>query len=98
MGAATVVTLLGVFVAVAAVALYLIVIAFTLNKVSFTVGTVLIGVRSIASQCEPLNGVISDIVKDIAAIERALGNLVSEGDRLALTAGQARSRRSRARR
>ena len=98
MGAATVVTLIGVFVAVAAIALYLIIIAATLNKVSFTVGTVLIGVRSIASQCEPLNGVISDIVRDVTAVERAVGELVSEGDRLALGAGQPRGRRQRARR
>ena len=98
MGAASVVTLIGVFVAVAAVALYLIIIAYTLNKVSFTVGTVLIGVRAIASQCEPLKGVVGDIVADITAVERALGNLVSEGDRLALGAGQPRPRRQRARR
>ncbi|MDP9071414.1 MAG: perilipin family protein [Actinomycetota bacterium] len=95
MGAATVVTLIGVFVAVAAVALYLIIIAYTLNKVSFTVGTVLIGVRAIASQCEPLKGVVGDIVADVTAVEQAMGRLVAEGDRLALGAAQPRPRRLR---
>ncbi len=94
MSAASIVTLIGVFVAIAAVALYLIIIAYTLNKVSFTVGTVLIGVRAIASQCEPLKGVVGDIVADVTAVERAMGNLVAEGDRLALGMGQPRSRRA----
>ena len=79
MGAATVVTLIGVFVAVAAVAIYLIIIAYTLNKVSFTVGTVLIGVRAIASQTQPLEAVIRDIYNDVAAINNALEALVSGG-------------------
>lgn len=77
MGAATVVTLIGVFVAVAAVAIYLIIIAYTLNKVSFTVGTVLIGVRAIASQTQPLGSVVRDIYNDVAAINEALSTLVS---------------------
>ncbi len=99
MGPETVVTLIGVAIAVAAVALYLIIIAYTLNRVSFNVGTVLIGVRAIAQQCEPLQGAVSSIVSDVAAIEQAMGNLVAEGDRLALGAGRApRARKSRARR
>jgi hypothetical protein len=99
MGPETVVTLIGVFLAVAAVALYLIIIAYVLNRVSFNVGTVLIGVRAIAQQCEPLQGAVSSIVSDVSAIEQALGNLVSEGDRLALGAGRSpRARKARARR
>lgn len=78
MGLATVVTLLGVFLGVGAVALYLIIIAATLNKVSFTVGTVLIGVRAIASQCEPLGSVIGDIHRETQAIEHALSGLLGE--------------------
>ncbi len=92
-------TLIGVALAVAAVALYLIIVAYTLNRVSFNVGTVLIGVRAIAQQCEPLQGAVSSIVADVTAIEEAMGNLVSEGDRLALGAGRSpRERRARARR
>lgn len=100
MGPETVVTLIGVAIAVAAVALYLIIVAWTLNRVSFNVGTVLIGVRAIAQQCEPLQDVVSSIVSDVTAIEDAMRNLVSEGDRMALGSGarQRASRRSRARR
>lgn len=80
MGAATVVTLIGVFIGVAAIALYLIIIAYTLNRVSFTVGTVLVGVRSIAQQCEPLGSVLRDVVNDVDAIERTMGSLVMAGE------------------
>lgn len=68
-GAATIVTLVGVFAIVAALALYLITIAVILKEVSFNVGTVLIGVRSIAAQTAPLGPVLRDIVNDIRGIE-----------------------------
>lgn len=68
-GLATVVTLFGVFAIVAALALYLITISVILKDVSFTVGTVLIGVRSIAAQTAPLAPVIRDLVNDIHGIE-----------------------------
>jgi hypothetical protein len=79
MGAATVVTLLGVAIIVAALALYLINICLILNHVSFTVGTVIIGVRSIAQACEPLAPVIRDIRNDIAAIDEDLEALATGG-------------------
>ncbi|MGI9033136.1 MAG: hypothetical protein ACR2HY_05555 [Acidimicrobiales bacterium] len=71
-GAATVVTLIGVFAIVAALALYLITIAMILKDVSFNVGTVLIGCRAIAAQTEPLGPVVRDIVADIRGIEEDL--------------------------
>jgi uncharacterized membrane protein YkgB len=80
MGAETIVTLVGVFLAVAAVAVSLIIIAVTLNKVSFMLGTILIGVRSIANQTQPLGSVIGDILKDVTAIEGALDRLVNRGN------------------
>ncbi len=76
-GLATVGTLVGVFVIVAALALYLITIATILKHVSFTVGTVLIGVRAIANQTAPLGPVIRDIVGDVRAIEDDLESLLS---------------------
>lgn len=92
MGLETVVTLIGVFLGVGAVALYLIIIAYTLNKVSFTVGTVLIGVRAIAAQCEPIGSVVSDILREVQAIENALASLLGEKPRRALRApGRARA-------
>lgn len=75
-GLATVVTLVGVFVIVAALALYLITIAAILKHVSFTVGTVLIGVRAIANQCAPLGPVVRDILGDVRAIEDDLESLL----------------------
>lgn len=72
MGIETILLLLGVFLGVGAVALYLIIIAATLNTVSFTVGTVLIGVRAIASQCEPIGAVVRDILGNVTAIEDAM--------------------------
>lgn len=92
MGAATIVTLLGVALGVGAVAIYLIIIAYTLNKVSFTVGTVLIGVRSIAAQCEPIGSVVGDILRQTQDIENALSGLLGEPSRRVLRApGRARA-------
>ena len=79
MGAATVVTLLGVGIIVAAIALYLINIVLILNHVSFTVGTVIIGVRAIAAACEPLAPVIRDIANNVSAIDENLEVLVTGG-------------------
>jgi hypothetical protein len=91
-GLATVVTLVGVFVIVAALAIYLITIAAILRHVSFTVGTVLIGVRAIANQTAPLGPVVRDILGDGRAIEDDLESLLGGSG-----AAPAR-RRSRARR
>jgi uncharacterized protein YoxC len=80
MGLATIVTLIGVAITVAALAFYLITIAATLRHVSFAVGTVLIGVRAIAAQCQPLQPVIRDIVNDVTAIDDDLEALVTGGE------------------
>jgi len=80
MGAATIVTLIGVAIIVAALALYLINICLILNHVSFTVGTVIIGVKAIAQACEPLAPVIRDINNNLAAIDEDLEALVTGGE------------------
>jgi hypothetical protein len=77
MGPETVVTLIGVALIVGALAAYLIIIAYSLYKVSFTLGTVLIGVRAIAARCEPLREVLGSIGNDVAAVEQAMAGLVS---------------------
>lgn len=76
----TIFTLAVVAIIVAALALYLIEIASNLNHVSFTVGTVLVGVRSIAAQTEPLAPVVRDLVSNISAIDSELEALVSQGE------------------
>jgi len=88
MGLATIVTLIGVAITVAALAFYLITIAATLRHVSFTVGTVLIGVRAIAAQCQPLQPVIRDIVNDVTAIDDDLEALVTGGEGRATPSGR----------
>ncbi len=79
MGAATVVTLIGVFVAVAAIATYLIIIAYQLYKVSFELGTVLIGVRAIVQQTEPVAKYVALVLNEVTAINQAAEQLLSWG-------------------
>ena len=92
---AAIVTLVLVFVAVSAIALYLIIVAYTLNNVSFTLGTILIGVRSIAYQTEPVGDVLGGIAGDVKAIEGALGNIVTGAGRPAPQARRPLSARGR---
>lgn len=80
MPAASTVTLILVFVLVAALATYLSVIAYLLNKTSFTLGTVLIGVRAIEQATRPVGEVVNGIGDDVVAIEGALGGLAAQGD------------------
>jgi len=81
MGAATVVTLLGVAIIVAAIALYLIVIASTLNHVSYTLGTVIIGVKAIVNQTDPVPKYVGIILNDVTAIDQAANQLLAWGER-----------------
>lgn len=80
MGIATIVTLVGVGLIVAALALYLITIAAALRHVSFTVGTVIIGVQAIAQACAPIGPAVRDIAGDLAAIDSDLEALVTGGE------------------
>lgn len=74
--AAGYITFLIIALAVAAIAGYLIIVSFILRKVSFTLGTVLIGVRAIANQTQPAKPVVDDIARDVAAIQQALEGLL----------------------
>ncbi len=75
-GLATIVTIIGALAIAAVLAGYLIIITMILREVSFNVGTVLIGVRAIAQQTQPLGPVIRDIVSDVRAIEEDLEGLL----------------------
>ena len=79
MGAATVVTLIGVFLAVAALAGYLIATALILRNVSFTLGTILIGVQAIVEQVKPVATYVGTILSDVVAIDQAADHLLSWG-------------------
>ncbi|HEX6596925.1 MAG TPA: hypothetical protein VF045_08315 [Acidimicrobiales bacterium] len=76
MGIESILLFIGLAVAVATIALYLIVVAAMLRDVSFTVGTVLVGVRSIALQTQPIGSVLRDIVRDVQTIDDALDGLL----------------------
>ena len=80
MGPEAIVTVVGVALIVGALAVYLIVISYSLYKVSYTLGTVLIGVRAIAARCEKLSGVVSSVANDVAAVERAMERLAAGRD------------------
>ena len=82
MGIESILLFVGLAVAVAIIALYLIVVAWMLRDVSFTVGTVLVGVRAIALQVQPIGPVVRDIVRDVQTIDEALLGLVERAEDL----------------
>lgn len=77
MSAASIVTIIGVGVVAGALVVYLTIIAVLLRNVSFTLGTVLIGVRAIANQTQPVGEVVNGIVEDVNAIQRDLNGLLA---------------------
>ena len=79
MGLATILTLVGVAIIVAALALYLILIAWILNRVSFRLGTVLIGVKAIVHQVEDVPRYVGILVNDVMAIDQAAHQLLAWG-------------------
>ena len=79
MGAATIGTLVGVAVIVAALAAYLITISWVLNRVSFRLGTVLIGVKAIVRQTDPVPKYVGIILNDVMAIDQAAHQLLAWG-------------------
>ncbi len=78
LGAATIATFVGVALIVAVLALYLINIAVILRHVSFTLGTVLVGVRAIAHQTQPIGPVVRGLVSDIQDIQDDLASILPD--------------------
>lgn len=74
---AGIVTLIGVALTVAALALYLISVALMLRHVSFTLGTIIAGLWSIAHQTEPLRGVMDQVVNEVAQARSTLDELLA---------------------
>jgi hypothetical protein len=81
MGPETIATLVVVGVVVAVLALYLIAYTVKLSRLSFTLGTVLVGVRAIAHRTAPVNDVVGGIAGDVAEIDDALGALLALAER-----------------
>jgi hypothetical protein len=68
-----------VAIIVAALAAYLITISYVLNRVSFRLGTVLIGVRAIVAQTDPVPKYVGILLNDVMAIDQAAHQLLSWG-------------------
>lgn len=79
MGAATVGTLVGVGLIVAVLAFYLIWISWTLWRVHFNLGTILVGVRAIVKQVEPVPKYVGIILNDVLSIDQAAKQLLAWG-------------------
>ena len=79
MSAASIVTFIGIAVAVAVIALYLIAVAWTLYRVYFNLGTVIVGVKSICKQVEPVPKYVGIILNDVMAIDQAAKQLLAWG-------------------
>ncbi|MGH9225844.1 MAG: hypothetical protein ACRD2W_19120 [Acidimicrobiales bacterium] len=79
MSAASIVLFIGIAVAVAVIALYLIAVAWTLYRVYFNLGTVIVGVKSICKQVEPVPKYVGIILNDVMAIDQAAHQLLAWG-------------------
>ncbi len=77
MPVAAIVTLIGVGILVAALAVYLIRIALILRHVIDTLGKITFGLRAIAHQTEPVNQIVGEIKTDVLAMEKALTDLLA---------------------
>lgn len=76
MPAAAIVTLIATALTVLALAFYLVHVALMLRHVSFTLGTIIAGLRAIAHQTEPLEPIIGEINQDLADVQEALDGLL----------------------
>ena len=79
MGAASIVTFIGVGLIVAVLALYLIWIAWTLYRVYFNLGTIIVGIKAICKQVEPVPKYVGIIMNDVLAIDQAAHQLLAWG-------------------
>ena len=79
MSIASIVLFIGIAIAVAVIALYLIAIAWMLNRVTFNLGTVIIGVKAICRQVEVVPKYVGIIMNDVLAIDQAAHQLLAWG-------------------
>lgn len=77
MSAAAITTIVISGVLILAVAFYLIRVALTLRAIRDTLGKILFGLRAIAHQTQPVNGLVTAIEEDTATIDKALSDLLA---------------------
>lgn len=76
MPAAGIVTLVAVALLVAALALYLVHVLLLLRSTSFTLGTIIAGLRAIAFQTRPVGEVVAAINDDLGEVKDALESIL----------------------
>ncbi|MDQ4096507.1 MAG: hypothetical protein M3144_01370 [Actinomycetota bacterium] len=79
MSLASIVLFIGIGIAVAVIALYLIAVAWILNRVTFNLGTVIVGVKAICKQVEVVPKYVGIIMNDVLAIDQAAKQLLAWG-------------------
>jgi len=81
MPAAAIVSLVIVFLLVAALAFYLAWVVLMLRQAVDTLGKVTFGVRAIAHRTEPVGPVLADVNANLTAVAEALEGLVAEASK-----------------
>lgn len=71
-------TLVAVALLIVALAAYLLVALFLLRKTLFTLGTINVGLRSIALRVEPLEPVLAEINSDLSGVRDALTDVLNK--------------------
>lgn len=79
MSAASIIMIGAILIVALVIAFYLIAVAYTLRRVSFNVGTVLVGVRAICAQVKPVPKYVGIILNDVMAIDQAAHQLLAWG-------------------
>lgn len=77
MPAAALITLVIAAILILALAVYLLRVIVSLRSIISLLGKITFGVRAIAHQTEPVNGLVGDIGAEAMAIDRALKGLVA---------------------
>ncbi|NNF65775.1 MAG: hypothetical protein HKN07_16135 [Acidimicrobiia bacterium] len=77
MPSAAIVTLVIAAVLILALAVYLLRVIVSLRSIINLLGKITFGVRAIAHQTEPVNGLVGDIGAEAMAIDRALKGLIA---------------------
>ena len=73
MGAETIGTLVITAVLVAALAVFVTLVGLGLRRLSFTLGTIVVGLRALRLQTQPVGDVLAGVLGDVTNIERDLG-------------------------
>lgn len=72
----SILTLTAIGLIVAALAAHLILIALSLRKTLFTLGTVNVGLRAIAERVEPIEPILTEINSDLSVVRDALSRIL----------------------